>query len=248
MLKKNEMVLVIPAEGDSASTEQWYVMALRRHYNIPLKNIKVFDYEAGRIIPLDIIAAADQLFLEDYPAVYNWEIHAQAGFGAYIAYILLHRYPKRIKRVFFVGGAPCNAMTGIAKLFHRVLIRWWYKSPFQFFADDPNPRKDPIIGLIKDSSTAAMRADPKLYCEQILTIGRWKLPDNWTVSRNIKAYFVPNGKAPFPSWWNNTYDNKLAKAEWLKHDVFHTRQPGDGFSLYSMMPAKALFTVMDEVR
>lgn len=242
------MVLVIPAEGDSVSTERWYVMALKKHYDIPLKNIEVFDYGAERILPLEIFDAADGLFFERYPLENNWEIHAQAGFGAYIAYLLLCRYPTRIRRVFFVGGAPCNAMTGIARFFHRVFVTWWYRSPFEFFADDPNPHKDPIIESIKVSSTASMRANPELYYKQLITIGRWIIPDDWEVRSGTEAYFVPNGKAPFPSWWNNTYDNKLAKIEWLKHGVFYTNQPGDGFSLYSMMPAEALFKVMDEVR
>lgn len=240
--------LVIPAEGDSVATEQWYVADLCKYYQMPLTQCHVFEYRGDYQISKGMTRDIDYFFTKLHPNDNNYEIHAQGGFGAYVACRMLARFPKRIKRVFFVGGAPCQVMTPIAKFFHRLFIRWWYHLPIEFFADDPNPLRDPVIEMIKASSTSTMRADPKLYCNQILAIGHWSLHRDWKVPRNVAAYFVPNGKAPFPSWWNNTYNNTAAIAEWRKHDVLATLRPGGTFSFYSMMPTDELFKVMDVTR
>lgn len=240
--------LVIPAEGDSVSTERWYVEALCRHYRAQRKDVAIFNYTGNLNIGLGVAFDVEHFFNDLHPRDSGWEIHAQGGFGAYVAYIMICRYGARIRRVFFVGGAPAKAMSGIAKFFHRIFIRWWYNSRFEFFADDPNPNKDKTIQMIKDSSTATMRANPELYRNQILAIGHWKVPHGWLPKHSIRAYFVPNGKAPFPEWWNNTYRYGAAIDTWLEHGVTPTPRPGGGFSFYSLMPAGELFKVMDHVR
>lgn len=176
------------------------------------------------------------------------EIHAQAGLGASIAYRMLILRPDLARRVFFIGGAPSDAMTGIAKIFHRYISRLWYFSRVPFFADDPNPHHDPVIDQIRASSTATMREHPLRYRNQLLHIGTWTLSPNWQLPETCTAYFIPNGETVRPKWWDNSFNNTRASKIWGQHGVPTTRRPGGNFSLYSMMPAEELFQVMDEVR
>lgn len=245
---KQSTIIVIPAEGDSVATEQWYVNALMEHYASIGRTLRVivFDYAATRCDDTALNIQVRNFFATHH--VENAEIHAQAGFGASIAFRMLAVYSDRISRVFFVGGAPSDAMTGIAKFFHRHLSRLWYRSPIAFFADDPNPTNDPQLDLIRASSTAAMRENPLRYRNQLVHIGTWRIPTDWQVPHNSYAYFVPNGQTVRPKWWDNTFDNAKAAKIWAAHGVASTRQPGGYFSLYNMMPAAELFKVMDEVR
>lgn len=264
-------ILVIPAEGDSAETEQAYVNELKRYYGEDLEVI-IFDYGQNPNVKENI----RQQILK-YERRYNFrdlEIHAQGGLGAYVAcqMVMLWNFDeerRRIKRVFFVGGAPSSAMTWVAKLFHHYFAYLWYLLPIPFFADDPNPHNDPVIDQIRASSTQVMRANPKLYRNQLAFIGNWgKDPValefmEWDLSKYIQAlaqkssdlvgdycecYFVPNGETVRPKWWDNTYDQAKAAAVWEKNGVKAISQPKNNFSFYSMMPAEALFKVMNEVR
>lgn len=241
-------IVVIAAEGDSAKTEQWYLKALKEHYQKSGKEVRalVLTHSSTTCTPSSLARCVKAFFVQHN--VFNIEIHAQAGLGASLAYQMLELRPDRIRRVFFVGGAPSNAMTGIAKIFHRYLSRLWYLSHIPFFADDPNPARDPIIDKIRASSTAAMRENPLRYRNQLVHIGTWQLPPHWRVPNTCDAYFVPNGETVRPHWWDNSFNNVRASQIWAEHGVKTTRRPGGYFSLYSMMPASELFKVMDEVR
>lgn len=244
-----ETILVIPAEGDSPKTEQWYIRRLERSCDHEVR-ILTFDnkvepskdwHDLGEKMRRKV-----DRFLENYPdEIYGkMEIHAQGGFGAYIATLFMER-SKLVSRVFFIGGAPCSAMTWIAKFFHRYFVRIWYRLPIPFFADDPNPTKSLEIELIKASSTGFMRKNPLLYQSQLLWIGHWGLPEEWKAP--CPAYFVPNGDVAWrPKWWDNTYDDKKARRNWVKHGVATTRKPGEHFSFYSMMPAEEFFAIREE--
>ena len=153
--------------------------------------------------------------------------------------------PVQIERIFFIGGAPCTAMRLIQKVFHKYLSRLWYFSKIPFFADDPNPSNNEVIAAIKQSSTACMRADPLLYCNQLRLIGEWE-PKKCL--ENIEAYFVPNGDSLRPDWWDNGYDNKKAAQIWESYGVKSLPKPSGGFSFYSLMPSEELFKVLDTVR
>lgn len=243
---KNETILVIPAEGDSPETEQWYVRKLEA------------TYKEARVLVFDNTVVASRnwrdlegrmqrkvyAFLQSYPREYGkMEIHAQGGFGAYVATLFMG-YPEFVERVFFVGGAPCIAMTWIAKFFHRSFVKLWYCLPIPFFADDPNPTNDAEIKEIKASSTKFMRANPLLYRNQLLWIGHWAPEYRWRA--NCPAYFVPNGDVvKAPKWWDNTYNNELATKVWEQYGVAVLEKPGQNFSFYSMMPAKAFFVIRD---
>lgn len=263
-------ILVIPAEGDSPATEQWYIQKLKQHYGQGTK-VLVFDYgqdpDAEGSIQRKIIECA-----KDYN-FQNLEIHAQGGLGAYTACQMYYHWDfgkahKRIKRIFFIGGAPSSAMTWPAKLFHRYFAYLWYILPIPFFADDPNPHHDPIIDRIRRSSTQVMQSNPKLYRNQLALIGKWGKDSiaikfdrrefqEWIqvfehkhshVHDSCKFYFVPNGETVRPKWWDNTYSPQKAIKVWAKNGVQTISQPSNNFSFYSMMPAESLFKVMDEVR
>ena len=242
-------IIIIPAEGDSVETEQWYINALVDHYRQQGKilNILVFKH-AGTNCDHKALTRRIKDFFAVHNIVGRAEVHAQGGLGASVAYRMLILHPKTISRVFFIGGAPSNAMTGLAKLFHRHLSRLWYFSRIPFFADDPNPHHDPVIAQIRASSTATMRANPLRYRNQLIHIGTWRLSPNWQLPAFCEAYFVPNGETVRPSWWDNSFNNDLAAKIWSQHGVGSTRRPGGNFSFYSMMPATELFRVMDEVR
>ena len=252
-------VLVIPAEGDSAETEQWYVTKLKEYYlqQECQIDVKIFEYTAdldiGRGITEQVKYYSQMLELSDF------EIHAQGGLGAYVACRMMQTFrPGCIRRIFFVGGGPSPAMTWIAKFFHRYFVYLWYLLPIPFFADDPNPHHDPIIAQIRQSSTSTMRANPKLYRNQLAFIGNWakgasvsefrqSLGGSYVLS-NCPCYIVPNGKTKYLKWWNNTYSEKKLKQYWKKCGVIQTKQPQNYFSFYSMMPAEELFQVMDQTR
>lgn len=265
-------ILVIPAEGDSPKTEQWYINELKQHYG-PKVDIIVFQHSQNPNIAAGTLQQIRKTAL--LHKLRDVEIHAQGGLGAYVAcqmeYLLNSQQPVRshISRIFFIGGAPSNAMTRIAKLFHRYFAYIWHLSPVPFFADDPNPHNDPIIDQIRRSSTQTMRSNPKLYRNQLALIGNWgkngniidpeiirsmqttttlKAKNHPTANSICESFFVPNGETIRPKWWDNTYDQEKAIISWRKHGVNVTSQPTDNFSFYSMMPAKAPFAAMDEVR
>ena len=235
--------LVIPAEGDSVETERWYVQNLKAHY--PYSWVYVFRYNGDRDINIGIRDSVRN-FHEEMPAI-SFEIHAQGGFGAAVASYLAMHYPENVEYIFFIGGAPSTAMPKIAKFFHCWLSRLWYLSKIPFFADDPNPRHDPIISRIKRYSTKTMRKNPELYRNQLIFIGYWIPPKSWQLPYRV-GFFIPNGKTVRPAWLDNSYDNKKAAELWKIHNVTTTPAPGNYFSFYSMMPTDALFKVMDSVR
>lgn len=245
-------VIVIPAEGDSDDTERWYLKALRRHYDYINQGRQLMSTSYYHPHDPNIVRgtfAQIIRFADEYDFV-DAEIHAQGGFGAYVACKMYDLFPNRIKRIFFIGGAPCEAMTWIAKFFHRHLVRAWYRSPISFFADDP-PHSDPewnaIIGQIRASSTEWMCQNPLSYRNQLLCIGRWS-KDEISPLHGLEAYFVPNGATLRPKLWDNTYDNARAAAIWAELGVTATPLPQDYFSFYSLMPATSLFDVMDKMR
>ncbi len=242
-------IIVIPAEGDSVDTEQPYINALKEHYHKQGKELEIiaFEHTSTSCTPKALVHDIKKFFAQ-HDFAERAEIHAQGGLGASIAYRMLILHPELIHHVFFVGGAPSDAMTGIAKLFHRYISRLWYLSHIPFFADDPNPRRDPVIDQIRASSTAAMRANPLRYRNQLIHLGTWRLSPAWQLPKSCEAYFVPNGETVRPTWWDNSYDNRLAVKIWAEHGVGSTRRPGQNFSFYSLMPAHELFQVMDEVR
>lgn len=249
------VVIVIPAEGDSKETEIWYIKALKSYYKkVHRKKLRILTFEHGldREVENDIFLSTC-LGVREFVQKNEFrdaEIHAQGGLGARVAYEFLRCCPERIARVFMVGGAPCVAMTGLAKFFHRGFVRLWYRIRWivPFFADDPNPENDETIAKIKASSTAVMRARPRMYRNQLLYIGYWNLPTDWRVPAGCKVFFVPNGETVRSKMRDNTYNDEKAKEIWLQHGALITRRPGGNFSFYSMMPARELFAVMDEVR
>lgn len=251
----NLVVIVIPAEGDSKETEIWYIKALKSYYKkvhgMTLE-VLVFEHGSDERYENDIFMSTC-LGVRDFAQRHNFqkaEIHAQGGLGACVAYEFLRYCPERIARVFMVGGAPCEAMTWVATAFHLGFIRFWYRirKIVPFFADDPNPTNDETIAKIKDLSTKVMRARPKMYRNQLLHIGQWSPLKVWRVPEECQVYFVPNGDTVRPRLWDNTYDNRKAEEAWARYGVLATRKPGGNFSFYSMMPARELFVVMDEVR
>lgn len=232
-------ILIIPAEGDSVDTESWYANDILRHYDV--ERLYIFQYNGNRSVSVGIQESVVNFFKEHDEL---FEIHAQGGFGAAVAYAMAIYRPNQIARIFFLGGAPCTAMRVIQKVFHRYLSWLWYFSKIPFFADDPNPCRDEKIAAIKQSSTDCMRADPLLYRNQLMMIGRWK-PDRRL--ENIEAYFIPNGESTRPDWWDNSYNNKKASRVWKEYGVESLPKPGGKFSFYSLMPSEELFKVLDSV-
>lgn len=237
---KDINILIIPAEGDSVETESWYAKDVSCHYDT--SQVQIFQYNGNRSIINGIQESVTDFFDQNEG---KFEIHAQGGFGAAVAYEMAMYRPSQIERIFFIGGAPCTAMRFIQRVFHRYLSRLWYFSKIPFFADDPNPNNDEVIAEIKQSSTDCMRADPLLYCNQLRLIGEWK-PKKCL--DDIEAYFIPNGNSPRPDWWDNSYDNKKAAQIWESYGVKSLPKPSGGFSFYSLMPSKELFKVLDSVR
>lgn len=237
---KNISILIIPAEGDSVDTESWYATDISRHYGT--NQVQIFQYNGNKSIINGIQESIADFFNQHDE---KFEIHAQGGFGAAVAYEMALYRPDQIERIFFIGGAPCTAMRLIQKVFHKYLSRLWYFSKIPFFADDPNPSNDEVIAAIKQSSTACMRADPLLYCNQLRLIGEWK-PKKCL--DDIEAYFIPNGNSLRPDWWDNSYDNKKAAQIWESYGVKTLPKPSGGFSFYSLMPSEELFKVLDTVR
>ena len=153
-------ILVIPVEGDSAETEQAYVNEPKRYYGEDLEVI-VFDYNKNPNVKENV----RQQVLK-YERRYDFrdlEIHAQGGLGAYVAcqMVMLWNFDeeqRRIKRVFFVGGAPSSAMTWVAKLFHRYFAYLWYLLPIPFFGSysifrkNHNPKRLILPGTAAFSS------------------------------------------------------------------------------------------------
>ncbi len=240
----HKAILVIPAEGDSVDTEKWYVEALKKHYKT---EVFVLEYNGNHDVFRGVTATVMEFFREH--SNYKFEVHAQGGFGAYVAYCIANLYSENVGYIFFIGGAPFTAMTQIALFFHRVISRLWYFSTIPYFADDPNPNDDIRVEKIRESSTMAMRADPKLYCNQLVYISKWRPAKKWRLPGNCIGYFVPNGDVKNrPKWWDNTYNNTRAIEIWKKYKIRSTAKPGKNFSFYSMMPAEALFDVLDGVR
>lgn len=237
---KDINILIIPAEGDSVETESWYAKDVSYHYGT--SQVQIFQYNGNKSI-IDGIRESVADFFDQHEG--KFEIHAQGGFGAAVAYEMALYRPSQIARIFFIGGAPCTAMRFIQRVFHAHLSRLWYFSKIPFFADDPNPHNDEVIAAIKQSSTDCMRKDPLLYCNQLGLIGKW-LPEKCL--ENIEAYFIPNGDSLRPDWWDNSYDNKKAAQIWAHYGVKSLPKPSGGFSFYSLMPSKELFKVLDSVR
>lgn len=237
---KDINILIIPAEGDSVETESWYAKDVSYHYGT--SQVQIFQYNGNKSITRGIQESVADFFNQHEE---KFEIHAQGGFGAAVAYEMAMYRPSQIERIFFIGGAPCTAMRFIQKIFHKYLSRLWYFSKIPFFADDPNPSNDEVIAAIKQSSTDCMRADPLLYCNQLRLIGDWE-PKKCL--KNIEAYFIPNGDSLRPDWWDNSYDNKKAAQIWESYGVKPLPKPGGGFSFYSLMPSEELFKVLDTVK
>ena len=245
-------LIIIPAEGDSPESTAFYALEARRHYH-QFKTIHVFDHTTVRCWPVrDRNLKLDEKLQDLSRLYYNQpiEVHAQGGLGAAIACRLFHlgHFDLTHSSCFFIGGAPCETMSLPAKFFHRTLAILWYWSPFPFFADDPNPTHDSAIQEIRRLSTAEMRRDPRRYRDQLYFIGHWRPSAQEVASLPLHSWFVPNGEAPFPKWWNNTYRNDRAKMVWSRLGVRSTPQPQHGFSFYSLMPAADLFTAMNDVR
>lgn len=240
--------MIIPAEGDSVETERWYASDVLRHYNSKPLFFSFGGAKWGYDLMYWRIAVSIKAFMNEFenvePIDTKLELHAQGGFGAIVACMMTELYPKRVARIFFIGGAPCEAMNFIEKFFHRHISWMWYYSRIPYFADDPNPKKDSTVAAIKKSSSQCMQADRKLYCKQLQMIGRW-MPKK---PLNVEAYFVPNGDAPRPSWRYESYNNKKAAELWQKYGVKPLPKPGGGFSFYSLMPSEELFKVMDQAR
>lgn len=237
---KDINILIIPAEGDSVETESWYAKDVSYHYGT--SQVQIFQYNGNKSITRGIQESVADFFNQHEE---KFEIHAQGGFGAAVAYEMAMYRPSQIERIFFIGGAPCTAMRFIQKIFHKYLSRLWYFNKIPFFADDPNPSNDEVIAAIKQSSTDCMRADPLLYCNQLRLIGDWE-PKKCL--KNIEAYFIPNGDSPRPDWWDNSYDNKKAAKIWESYGVKPLPKPGGGFSFYSLMPSEELFKVLDTAK
>lgn len=237
---KDINILIIPAEGDSVETESWYAKDVSCHYDT--SQVQIFQYNGNRSV-IDGIRESIADFFDQHEG--KFEIHAQGGFGAAVAYEMALCQPSQITRIFFIGGAPCTAMRFIQRVFHRYLSHLWYISKIPFFADDPNPNNNEVIAAIKRSSTDCMRKDPLLYCNQLGLIGKW-VPEKRL--ENIEAYFIPNGDSLRPDWWDNSYDNKKAAQIWAHYGVKSLPKPSGGFSFYSLMPSKELFKVLDSVR
>ena len=237
---KDTNILIIPAEGDSVETESWYAKDISRHYGT--NQVQIFQYNGNRSIINGIQESVTDFFDQNEG---KFEIHAQGGFSAAVAYEMAMYRPSQIERIFFIGGAPCTAMRFIQRVFHRYLSHLWYISKIPFFADDPNPHNDEVIAAIKQSSTDCMRRDPLLYCNQLGLIGRW-VPEKRL--ENVEAYFIPNGDSLRLDWWDNSYDNKKAAQIWESYGVKSLPKPSGGFSFYSLMPSKELFKVLDSVR
>lgn len=260
--------VVIPAEGDSPETEQAYIKRLRTWYTKKdgvAPKILVFDHASirqdvewwqlaspkYRYISMAVASFISE-HLDDLANPQDVEIHASGGFGALVAATFLRWQTDVFWRCFMIGGAPSEAMTVVAKIFHRYFVRLWYHLPFPpFFADDPLNDADSLE--IKRLSTKCMQANPKFYRDQLLAIGHW----HWqklTVDMDSdyvkpEIYFVPNGKTRwYKKYWDNTYNNVKAQKVWRQYGVKSTRVPHKGFSFYNMMPAEELFAVMDEVR
>lgn len=250
-LANNPTILVIPAEGDSPDTERVYVNKLAKYYRSRDCEARIIVFNHN-VEELDIATSTDATIkaMMNQRGFCKLEIHAQGGLGAFVAYRILRLAPERVKRVFFIGGAPSAAMTEAAKFFHQRFIKFWYwlhkHRIVRFFADDPNPHNDPDVAEIKQSSTEFMRAYPELFRNQILLIGEW-MPDTFWKAP-CEAYFVPNGQTKRNPTRDNTYDYASAASIWYKFGVIATRAPGGFFSFYTMMPAEELFTVMDEYR
>ena len=236
-------IMIVPAEGDSVETEKWYAEDVYEHYR---QKPLIFRYNGDKNIDAGVRCSVSWFFGKCKSE--KIEIHAQGGFGAMVAYDMMMYAPGKIEKVFFIGGASSEAMNLIQRLFHRYLSVLWYYSRIPFFADDPNPFKDAKIAAIRQSSTECMRANPLLYRNQLMAIGRWMPDDNWQVPENIEAYFVPNGDSVRPGWWDNSYNNEKAAKMWERYGVKTLPKPKGGFSFYSLMPSEELFKVMDTVR
>lgn len=255
-------ILVIPAEGDSPDTEQWYVKKLKKRYGEGL-NVIVFEPSQNPNICQGIHESVDR-FLRSYgqseqtisqnqkkSKVQKLEIHAQAGLGSFIAFTMFNHplSSNYIERIFFIGGAPKQAMTKSAFVFHRYFSWIWYFLPIPFFADDPNPTKSFEVDCIRKSSTAWMRLHPKLYRNQLRQLSYWELSKDWyRWATDLDCCFIPNGISQRLALRDQTYNNNKAIRIWSERGVRIAKQPGDNFSMYNLSPADALFDVMDHER
>lgn len=165
MKKESRTIIVIVAEGDSAETARSYVNWLKRHLKYAWKRyelrVLVYEHELGVTCDHYDVMVSTIAQIRKFVSMHDFheaEIHAQGGLGAYVAYEMLCYCPERIATIFMIGGAPCDAMTGLAKYFHHWHIRLWYhiRGIIPFFADDPNPTGDETIAEIKASSTRVM--------------------------------------------------------------------------------------------
>lgn len=249
------MIIVIPAEGDSADTELWYIRGLQKYYSQngqPEPVVHVYRDTSTAQTLADVRRSVQSFFQHldselGYEAT-DLEVHAQGGYGAIVLHIMAIDYPDRIKHGFFIGGAPSNAMTLVAKIFHALIARLWYWSHIPFFADDPNPHRAIEVESIRASSTRTMNQDRLKYCRQLNLIARWTIQDSVRLGWKPKLFFVPNGLTTRPTWWDNTYNDEKSRAIWVKHGVTVTSRPKSNFSFYSLYPWDELFKVMDEVR
>ncbi len=255
-------ILVIPSEGNSPDTEQWYIKKLKERYGKEL-NVIVFEPSQNPNICQGVHESVDH-FLRSYgqswPAtsqnhkeskIQKLEIHAQAGIGSFTAFTLYnhplaHAY---IERIFFIGGAPRQAMTKPAFLLHRYLSWIWYFSPIPFFAGNLNPTRSFEMECIRKRSTTCMRQHPRLYRNQLVHLSNWTLPKDWyRWATDPDCFFVPNGASERSFRLDRTYDNERAIEIWSDHGVMITKPPEDNFSMYNLSPANALFDVMDHER
>lgn len=124
---KDINILIIPAEGDSVETESWYAKDVSCHYDT--SQVQIFQYNGNRSV-IDGIRESVADFFDEHEG--KFEIHAQGGFGAAVAYEMALYRPSQIARIFFIGGAPCTAMRFIQRVFHRYLSHLWYISKIPF--------------------------------------------------------------------------------------------------------------------
>lgn len=90
-------ILIIPAEGDSVETETWYKKDVQHHYGA---KTCVLDIQPDLNISRGVDASIKKFFCNHHG---SFEIHAQGGFGAYVAYRILCLFPNNIARVFLSG-------------------------------------------------------------------------------------------------------------------------------------------------
>lgn len=234
------VIIVIPGEGTSPGMTQAYVDKLQQYCNEHGADMKflVFSHDATS---LDIVTGTERAIwrmVDEYDFT-EAEVHAHGGLGAYVAYRMLCIAPKRIKRVFFIGGASSEALTNKAKSFYQKAIKIWYWSYqhglAKFYA---SIKKSHDTSGIMNSDSEFMQKYPELYLNQVLFVGSWVLDPLWR-AEDGKAYFIPNG---------NAYDYGGAVSTWYQHNVSIAQVSGSRPSPDTKMTVEELFATMEQCK